>query len=68
MRVALTIVELPGFDDSLSLGHLGEPVHIQAFIAQSVIIRLNEGIIHRFAGSNEVELQTSPIGSIFQRL
>ena len=66
MRAALIIVEPPGFDNVLNLGHRGELVYVQTLIAQSAVKGLNKGILHGFARSNEVELHTPPIGPIFE--
>ena len=55
MRAPLIIVEPPGFDDVLGLGERAELVHVQTFISQSAVKGLNEGVLHRFAGPNEVE-------------
>ena len=67
MRAALIIVETPGFDDVLGLGHRGELVYAQTIISQSAVKVLNKGIFHRFARSNEVELHAPPIGPLFER-
>ncbi len=39
MTAALIIVEPPGFDDVLGLGHRGKLVYVQTFIAQSAVKR-----------------------------
>jgi hypothetical protein len=67
VRAALIIVAPPGFDNVLSLGHRGELMYVQTFIAQSAVKGFNKGILHGFARSNEVELHTPPIGPIFER-
>jgi len=61
------MVEPPGFDNVLGLGHRGELVYIQTFISQSADKGFNKGILHGFARSNEVELDAPPIGPIFER-
>jgi len=55
MRAPLIIVEPPGFDHVLSLGERAELGHVETFISQSAVKRLNESVLHRFAGPNEVE-------------
>ena len=67
MRAALIIVEPPGFDNVLSLGHRGELLYVQTLISQSTVKRLNEGVFHRFAGPNKVELHAPTIRPIFER-
>ena len=67
MRAALSIVEPPGFKDVLRLRERDELMHVHTLVAQSAGTRLNEGILHRFAGSNEVERHTAPIGPLFPR-
>jgi len=37
VRAALIIVEPPGFDDVLGLGHRGELVHVQTFVSQAAV-------------------------------
>jgi len=67
VRAALIIIKPPGFDDVLGLGHRGEWVYVQTFIAQSTVTRLNEGMFHQFAGPNTVELHAPTIRPIFER-
>ena len=67
VRAALIIVEPPGFKDVLSLSERDELMHVQTLVAQSADTRLNEGILHRCAESNDVERHTAPIGSFFPR-
>lgn len=66
VRSTLIIVHAPGFDEGLRLGQRGELMHVQALITESPVKRFNEGIFHRFARSNEVELDASPIRPILQ--
>jgi len=66
MGAPLIIVTPPGFDDSLCLGQRGELMHVQALVSEPPVKRLDKGIFHGFPRSNEVELDTSPIGPIFQ--
>jgi hypothetical protein len=65
--VVLIIVEPPGFDDVLGLGERVELMHVQTFISQSAVKRLNEGVLYRFAGPNEVEWHAPPMSPIFER-
>ena len=67
VRAALITVEPPDFNDVLGLGELAELVHVQTLVVQSAVKGFNKGIIHGFARSNEVELDTPPIGPIFER-
>jgi hypothetical protein len=67
VRAALIIVEPPGFDEVLGLGHRGERVYVYTLVSQSSVTRFNEGVLHRFARSNAVELHAPPIGPIFER-
>jgi hypothetical protein len=67
VRAALIIVELPGFNEVLGLGARGELVHVQTFVSQSADKRFNEGVLHRFALPNEVELYASALRPIFER-
>ena len=66
-RATLSIVEPPGFKDVLRLRERDELMHVHTLVAQSAVTRLNEGILHRFAGSNEVERHTAPLGPLFPR-
>lgn len=67
VSATLGIVEPSGFKDMLNLSVRDELMHVQTLVAQSSVKRFHKSIFHRFAGSNEVELHTSPIGPIFQR-
>jgi len=67
VRAALIIVEPPGFDDELGLGERGELVYVYTFVSQSSVKRFNQGVFHRCAGPNTVELHALPIGPIFER-
>ena len=67
VRPTLIVVHAPGFDDGLCLGERGELVHVQTFVSQSSVKRLNKSVFHGFSRSNEVELHTPSIGPIFQR-
>jgi len=66
MRATGFIVHAPRFNTCLCLGQRGELVSVQTFVAKMAIKRLNKGIFHRFPRSNEVELDASQIGSLFQ--
>lgn len=46
MRAALIIVEPPGFEDVVGLGHRGELVHVQTFISQSAVKGFNRTFRH----------------------
>ena len=52
----MIIVEPPGFNDVLGLGERDELVHVHTLVSQSAVKRFNEGVFHRFAGPNKVEL------------
>jgi hypothetical protein len=67
VRAALIVVEPPGLDNVLNLGHRGELVYVQTLIAQSAVKGFNQGILHGFAWSNEVELHASAKRPIFER-
>jgi hypothetical protein len=67
VRAVLIVVEPPGFDDVLGLGHRDELVYVQTFSSQSAVNGFNKGIFHGFARSNEVEWHASLIGPIFER-
>jgi hypothetical protein len=67
VRAALIIVEPPGFDEVLGLGERGELVSVYTFVSQSSVKRFNEGVFHRCAGPNTVELHAPPIGPLFER-
>ena len=67
MWALLVVVAAPDFDDSLRLGERGELMDVQTLLAQPPIKRFNEGILHGFPGSNEVELDATVIGPILQR-
>src|ERR1700730_17903815 len=43
----------PSFDLSSRVTQTGEPVRVQAFIAQATVEALYVGILHRLAGLNE---------------
>ena len=60
MWEANVLVEPPRFDNVLNLGHQGELVYFQTFIAQAAVKEFNKGILHGFARANEVELHTPP--------
>ena len=66
MRAALIVVEPPGFDEVLGLGHRGELVYGQTFVSQSAVQRFDDRVSHRFARPNEVELYASAIGPILE--
>jgi hypothetical protein len=66
---ALIVIMPPHFDLRSRIVERRELVHVQALIAESSVERLNEGIFHRFARTNEVELhatcrlRTTSVGS-----
>lgn len=61
MWPVLIVIGMPGFDDELCCCERGELMHVQTFIPQAAVERLNEGILHRFSGSDEVELNASTV-------
>ncbi len=63
----LIIVEPPGFDDLLGLGHRGELVYGHTSISQAAVTEFNTGILHRLAQANKVDLRTQPTDPIFER-
>src|SRR6188768_3963466 len=67
VRAALIVVDAPGVDLRLGIRDRRELVHIQTLITQTCVERLNEGIFHGFAGTNEVELHATCEGPVLER-
>src|SRR4029434_4959106 len=64
---ALIIVDAPRFDLRLGVGHRGELLHVQTFVPYSPVERLDERVLHGFAGADEVEEHTAVIRPVFER-
>jgi hypothetical protein len=67
VRAALIVVDAPGFDLRLRIGDRRELVHVQALIAEPSVERLDEGVFHWFAWSNEIALHAALIGPVLER-
>lgn len=56
VRPILLVVHALGLHDGMDLVQGGEPVDIEAFIAQRSVERLDEAVVRRLAGPAEVDL------------
>ena len=54
MRTALVVILPPGFDNLDCIVDRLEPVHVQAFISEGSVKRLDIGVVSRFSGPREV--------------
>ncbi len=59
VRTLLVVILPPGFDLSSCVAQTGEPVRVQAFIAQSTVEALYVRILHRLARLNELQCHTT---------
>lgn len=55
MRAVGVLLMPPGFDRRAGLGQRGEVMLIQALVAQLTVEALDETVLHRSAGADEVE-------------
>jgi len=62
----LVVIDPPVLDDPFSLGQCGEPVQIQAFLAETAIEAFDVSILGRLAGVDEIELHAVIIGPSIQ--
>ena len=67
MRTLCVIVDPPFFDDFSGLTNAGEPVLVQAFLAVSSVETFDIGVLGRFAGVDEIELDAVIISPSIQR-
>ena len=51
----MIVIMAPGVEHALRLGRGGEHVRVEAFVAESAIEGLDEGVLHGFARPNELE-------------
>lgn len=56
MRALRVVVDPPFFDDFLGLTYAGEPVLVQAFFTIPPVEAFDIGVLGRFAGVDETEL------------
>jgi hypothetical protein len=61
VRPMLIIVEPPGFNDVLGLGHRSELVPVQTLVSQAAVTGFNSGMLHGFARPNAIEWDASVI-------
>ena len=45
------VVEPPGFDPGFGLGKTGEPVFVEAFVAEFPVEAVDEGVVDRLSGT-----------------
>src|SRR5436309_6498654 len=64
---ALIVVDAPCFDLRLGVSHRGELLHVQTFVPESPVERLDERIFYGFAGTDEVEEHPAAIRPVFER-
>ena len=67
MRLALIIVEPPCFNLRVYIGGGYELLHVQTLVSQSSVKGFHEGVFHRFAWPNKIQLDAPLIRPIFQR-
>jgi hypothetical protein len=65
---ALVVVEAPGFDDVSCLIQRSEQVLVEAFIPVLAIEAFDVGVLHRLAGTDEVQLDAFLVCPGIQRL
>ena len=51
-------VDPPGFDDPAGFSEIGERMLVKAFVAQSAIEGLDEGVLHRLTSGDVVAFNT----------
>jgi hypothetical protein len=67
VRALHIVVDPPVFDDLAGLADAGEPVLVQAFLAVSAVETLDVGVLGRFAGIDEIQLDAVIIGPSVKR-
>ena len=67
MRSVLVVVVPPFFDARPGVAHGQEPGSVEALLAKPAIERLDVGVVGRFAGAGEVELDLVEIGSLVEQ-
>ena len=48
------VMDPPGFDNDPGMGQADEPFFVQTFITEPPVEAFSKGIVHRFAGLDEV--------------
>jgi hypothetical protein len=64
----LVIIDPPCLDDLSDLVKAHEPILVQAFITELAVEALHVAIIHRFAGSDELEFDPSSVSPGVERV
>ena len=68
MRPVLVVVNPPGFDEELSIGQIGEPVGVEAFVPKAAIEALDEGVLDWLTGIDELQLDVVLVGPLVEDL
>ena len=61
VRSDVVVMRPPIVDGRACVVETGEPVQIEAILAELTIEALDEGVLRRLAGLNEVQLYTGPL-------
>ena len=59
MRPDVVVVLSPGVDDCSRIVNAGEPIEIEAVLTELAVEALDEGVLGRLAGLNEVQLDAA---------
>jgi hypothetical protein len=64
----LIVVTSPLLDLRLCIGQIEEHVHVQAFVPQSAVEALDVAVLHRLAGTNEIQFHSDLMSPVDHRL
>ena len=67
MRPHFVVQGPPSFDGSPGIGKRPEPMHVQAVVSEGAVEALDEAVLHRLSGLDQVELDPSGIGPGVER-
>src|SRR5262245_54001777 len=68
MRSMAVVVDPPSLDLPSCIGKVNEPILVQALVAKLPVEALDEGVLDRLAGTDEVQLDSRTIGPGVERL
>ena len=64
----LIVVTSPLLDLRLCIGQIEEHFHVQAFVPQSAVEALDVAVLHRLAGTNEIQFHSYLMSPVVHRL
>ena len=59
VRTMVIVIPTPRFDDGFRVVQRCELMHVETLVAQAAVERFDVGVIRRFSGPREIELQAA---------